>query len=198
MIAIMLNPVSTHLKSLSAEIRNFAAGQNLFYQQDPVRGLYWVLAGEIHLHRHDAHGRSIILQRAGKGSLLAEASLFSPTYHCDAVAITATRTRRFAILDIHRRLNTDPAFAVAWATHLAGEVQNARYRAEILSMARVRDRLDGWIAWNGGRLPERGEGTYIAAEIGVSPEALYRELASRRKAAREAQISRSSTNSACS
>jgi len=40
--------------------------------------------------------------------------------------------------------------------------------------------LDAWIAGNGGDFPPRGEWKLIAGQIGVSPEALYREIAKRR------------------
>jgi hypothetical protein len=41
----------------------------------------------------------------------------------------------------------------------------------------VHDRLEGWLDWNGGKLPSRGKWKKLASEIGVTPEALYRELA---------------------
>jgi hypothetical protein len=44
----------------------------------------------------------------------------------------------------------------------------------------VADRLDAWLAAGEGKLPAKGEGRGLAAEIGISPEALYRELARRR------------------
>ena len=43
-------------------------------------------AGEIRLARSDPEGREVILFRAQPGDTFAEASLFSETYHCDAVA----------------------------------------------------------------------------------------------------------------
>jgi hypothetical protein len=49
-----------------------------------------------------------------------------------------------------------------------------------LSLKTVAERLEGWLIWRGGGLPPKGAWKDIAAEIGVSPEALYRELAKRR------------------
>jgi hypothetical protein len=37
-------------------------------------------------------------------------------------------------------------------------------------------RLDGWMAWRGS-LPRKGEWIGLAAQLGVSPEAVYREIA---------------------
>jgi hypothetical protein len=44
----------------------------------------------------------------------------------------------------------------------------------------VAARLDAWLAWNNA-LPEKVERRRIADEIGVSPEALYRQLGKRRR-----------------
>jgi len=40
--------------------------------------------------------------------------------------------------------------------------------------------LDAWLALDDGNLPPTGRWREVAAEIGVSPEAFYRELATRR------------------
>jgi len=73
----------------------------------------------------------------------------------------------------------DRDFSHAWSAHLATEVQRARLHAEIVSLTTVAARLNAWLAWN-GPLPEKGEWSAVAEQIGVSPEALYRELARRR------------------
>ena len=73
----------------------------------------------------------------------------------------------------------DPAFAAAWATHLADEVRTARLRAEILAFKTVADRLGAWIAAK-GEFPPKGTWKTVAQEIGISPESLYREIARRR------------------
>jgi CRP-like cAMP-binding protein len=73
--------------------------------------------------------------------------------------------------------------AAALMRHLAGEVHRTRTRAEILSLKSVAARLDAWMAFNGGKLPPKGRWYQAASEIGVTPEAFYRELARRRHVA---------------
>ncbi|KHA54180.1 Cyclic nucleotide-binding domain protein [Sulfitobacter noctilucicola] len=68
-------------------------------------------------------------------------------------------------------------------TH-AREVQAQRGRIEILRLRRVSDRLDAWLDVHGK--PEKGEWIRVADQIGVSPPALYRELALRRRLLKEA------------
>lgn len=61
------------------------------------------------------------------------------------------------------------------------ELQNARLHAEILSLKTVAQRLDAWMTWKDGVFPRKGEWKTIASQLGVSPEALYREIAKRRR-----------------
>ena len=77
-------------------------------------------------------------------------------------------------------MSSNSSFSEAWTRHPAHEVQRARLHAEILSLKTVAARLDAWVAWNDGIAPEKGEWKPVAEQIGVSPEALYRELAKRR------------------
>jgi CRP-like cAMP-binding protein len=79
------------------------------------------------------------------------------------------------------RLKSAPDLADTWAKNLAQAVQAARLRAEIRSLPRVADRLGAWLA-EGNRLPDKGRWQEVAAELGVTREALYRELSRRRRA----------------
>lgn len=170
------------IENLSGKRRALRAGTVLFHQGDKVRAMFAVEDGLVELLRRQADGTAIVLHRAGPRAVLAEASAYSGTYHCDAVAGQPARVVEFsktAFLDLLAR---DPALAARWAAQLAREVQSARYRSEVLTRKTVADRLDAWLAWPGNALPSKGEWKAVAAQIGVSPEALYRELAARRTA----------------
>ncbi len=156
-------------------------GTWLFHQNDPVKSVYMVEDGLVELIRHHPNGTSIVLQRAGRKSFLAEASLYSDIYHCDAVVKLPSKIFSFQKATVFKRLEQDKDLSSAWAAHLAREVQSARSQIDILSRRTVADRLDGWLAWNGGDLPSKGQWKNIAVQIGVSPEALYREISKRRK-----------------
>jgi CRP-like cAMP-binding protein len=58
-------------------------------------GLYEIVAGRVRLSRVDRSGREIVLHVAGPGETLAEASLFSPQYHCDAIASADAKVRMY-------------------------------------------------------------------------------------------------------
>ncbi len=167
------------LAPLGARPIRVAAGAALFRLGDPVRAVHLVQPGSVHLLRHQPHGARLVLQRAGAGAILAEASIFADHYHCDALAVTVTVTLAFPRRALLDRIRADGAFAEAWIGHLAREVQGARLQAEIMATRTVASRLDAWLAWHGA-LPPKGAWVGLAAEIGVSPEALYREIARRR------------------
>lgn len=178
MLAVLIDKI----RQLGPVERRFGAGEHLFHQDDPVRFLHIITEGEAHMVRHHASGSALTLRRAGPGAILAEASLFSDRYHCDAFAVRPTVAQMVAKPAIRARLVEDPDFAEGWAAYLAREVQVMRIKAEILSLRTVAERLDAWIVWNGGQIPARGDWKTVATEIGTSPEALYRELARRRRA----------------
>jgi CRP-like cAMP-binding protein len=176
MIVIMLE----HLSKLRQSERIFEPGQFLFHRDDPVKFMFSIVAGSAHLIRRDREGTALILQRASAGSILAEASLFSKAYHCDGVAVSKTVARIISKPAMQHLFYKDRDFAKAWSTHLAVEVRQARLRAEVLSFKTVAEKLDAWID-DRGHAPEKGNWKLVAEEIGVSPEAFYREMAKRRR-----------------
>ena len=175
MIEIMLNKI----QALPHTQQVFRKGQYLFHQGDPVVSMFLIETGEARLFRRQRDGGAIVLQRALPGSFLAEASLFTARYHCDATATTQVSARLISRLAMRKLFDNDRAFAAAWASHLADEVRSARLRAEILALKTVAERLGAWIAAK-GEFPPKGTWKTVAQEIGTSPESLYREIARRR------------------
>lgn len=160
--------------------RALAEGEMLFGTGAPVGAMYMVVGGCIALMRHGPEGAAMVLHRALPGQVVAEASAWSDRYHCDAVA---TGSAEVAVLPRHAfraALDGDATLAADWARQLAQAVQAARLRAEIRGLRGVSERLDAWLG-AGGALPARGSWQDLAAELGVSREALYRELARRRR-----------------
>lgn len=180
MIAIMLHSLAQTLSKLSRREHRLTAGEILFRVGDPVTSLYLVTAGAVRLTRALPHGFQLTLQRAAPGAILAEASLFAGTYHCDASADETSILRAVPLRRIKAALADNTGLATAFALHLAHEVHRARAHAETLSLRTVAERIDAWLALHDGSLPAKGRWRQIASEIGVSPEALYRELARRR------------------
>ncbi len=180
MIMIMSEAFIDKFIAITDQSDKLVQGTNLFYQGDLVKKIFVVEKGRIELTRHQIDGKPIVLQRATCKTILAEASVYSSTYHCDAAVAASTIICELPKAVFLKYLKEDDAFSSLWAAHLAREVQNARYRSEILSRKTVAERLDGWLAWQENKLPEKGLWKAIASQIGITPEALYRELAKRR------------------
>jgi CRP-like cAMP-binding protein len=156
------------------------AGAALFHQGDQVERLHLVRTGTVRLSRVDDRGLPAVMQRAGPSGIVAEGSIFSETYHCDAAALTEARTCSVNMRILRQTLADRPELLEAVACHLARELQQTRGRVEVLSRKTVSDRLSAWLAINGGTLPPRGSLKSAAEDLGVSPEAFYRELSRRR------------------
>jgi CRP-like cAMP-binding protein len=177
MIMIMSNPLIDLFSD--SPLLDLAPQHVLFRTGDAPKTLFMVRHGTVGLVRHTEQGGFLVLQRAQAGQILAEASAYSPSYHCDAIAMEQSRVACLPMATFTAQLGSDRALAQAWAAHLAREVQLARMRAEIRALPRVADRLDAWLN-EGNRLPDKGAWHHIAAELSVSREALYRELSRRR------------------
>lgn len=165
----------------SAIDRRLPAGRTLFHPGDKTVGLYEVLEGRVRLARIDRSGREAVLQTASAGDTLAEASLFSPTYHCAAIATTAAMVRLYPKAALFAALARDPKLAQAFAAVLAQQVMTLRTRLEGRNILSARGRVRHYLAVNLGAdgctvaLP--GSLKDLAADLGLTHEALYRTLA---------------------
>ena len=106
-------------------------------------------------------------------------SLTSRRYHCDGVCRTACALIRVPIQAMRVALDTDAATRWWWISRLAGETRQQRLRTERLSLKSIKDRLRHLIVAEGDQsgLDWRGTRLELAAELSVTPEALYRALA---------------------
>jgi CRP-like cAMP-binding protein len=190
MIEIMPRGLPDLLSELGGREQRVAAGASLFRAGDPVLSLFLVTAGSMRLVRALPHGGQLTLQRAEAGAILAEASLFGDNYQCDAKSVEDSVLRGVPLWRVKAALEKTPELASALARNLAHQLQRSRAHAEILSLKTVAERLSAWQVLNGSALPPKGHWRQLASEIGVTPEALYRELASRRLHARMRQTRR--------
>jgi CRP/FNR family transcriptional regulator, dissimilatory nitrate respiration regulator len=144
-------------------------------------GLYEVITGSVRLVRTDRAGREALLHVAVAGETLAEASLFASAYHCEAVAITDTVLRLYPKAKVLAEFERNPKASQAFMAMLAHQVMTLRTRLELRNIHSARDRIRHYLAVNAdtdrqtvvltGTLKE------LAAELGLTHEALYRTLA---------------------
>jgi CRP-like cAMP-binding protein len=185
--------LSSNVRAAAIE-RRLAAGQALFRAGSRSNGFFEVIGGTVRLIRVDRNGREAVLQTACAGDTLAEASLFSPAYHCDAVAATDAVVRRFPKSVMLAELQRDPRLARAFAAMLARQVMTLRARLETRNIHSARERVRHYLAVNAGadRRTVAVSGTLkeLAADLGLTHEALYRTLA---RMAADGEITRRGT-----
>jgi len=167
--------------SASSVDRRLKRGEFLFRVDAPTVGLFEVIKGKIKLVRIDASGREMILYVASAGDIVAEASLFSAAYHCDAVAMTDALVRLYPKSALFAAFDHDPKAAQAFMGMLARHIMTLRTRLEQRNIHAARDRIRHYLALNVGSdgrtvaLP--GTLKDLASELGLAHEALYRTLA---------------------
>ena len=166
---------------LVARDRKLKAGETLFRLGDKSAGLFEVIAGRVRLTRVDRSGREVILYVAGTGETVAEASLFSQRYHCDAIAATSATVRLYPKAAMLAAFDADPKAAQAFTATLARQVMELRTRIQQRNIRSARERVRHYLHVNAGAdgrtvaLP--GTLKDLAAELGLTHEALYRTLA---------------------
>lgn len=170
----------------AASDRKLKSGETLFRLGDKTAGFFEVMAGRVRLARVDRSGREIILYVAGAGETVAEASLFSPAYHCDAIASTDAVVRIYPKTAMLKAFDNDPKAAQAFTATLARQVMNLRTRIEQRNIRSARERLRHYLQVSAGAdgrtVVLTGTLKDLAAELGLTHEALYRALAALERA----------------
>ena len=163
---------------VKATDRKLKAGEALFRLGDKPVNFYEVIAGSVRLSRVDNSGREVILYVAGPSETLAEASLYSAAYHCDAIASTAATLRAYPKAALLAAFAKDRKAAQAFTATLARQVMNLRTRIEQRNIRSARDRVRHYLTVNAeaGVVTLRGTLKDLAAELGLTHEALYRTL----------------------
>lgn len=156
---------------------HLAQGSCLFRVGDHVRAAFLVLSGEVRLARIGFQGVEVTLQRS-RGGFIAEASLDSKVYHCDAVATAASDLLAFPAEAFKRSLTEDSAFSRRWQSILANEVRKLRAQCERLCLRTAEERIVHYIEAEGvaGVIELQIAKKAWATELGLTHEALYRAL----------------------
>ncbi|MBI4753999.1 MAG: Crp/Fnr family transcriptional regulator [Betaproteobacteria bacterium] len=161
-------------------LRRVSAGMMLLRRGDPTFGIFHVAAGRLRMQRVTPDGGTVTLHVARPGELFAEASLFADRYQCDVIAEIDSEVWLYPKEALTRRLRDDPDSLWAFAAGLARGLHGLRQRYEMKQIRSAPERLLQLL-----RLRCDGDGRYrscgalkdLAAELGLSHEALYRALA---------------------
>ncbi|MEQ8401249.1 MAG: cyclic nucleotide-binding domain-containing protein, partial [Roseitalea porphyridii] len=110
MIAIMLPQIRSPFDD--ARTVSLEKAQALFRVGDTVRTIHLTVSGQLALVRNTAAGTSLILHRAGPEQILAEASVYAPTYQCDGITIEPSTVRALSVAVF--RVSTAEGFPARW------------------------------------------------------------------------------------
>lgn len=162
------------------ETRALPRHATLFRQGDEATAIYLVESGRLRLERRTSDGRLVVIHTARPGEFFAEASLFATTYHCDAVAAEPCRVRRYPKAEVLAALRADPDAAFRFLGMVARQLQELRQRLELRNVRSAQERVRLFLALHAGpdgTVAVPGALQDIAADIGLTREALYRALA---------------------
>lgn len=173
--ADLLAALPGNARTLVAE-RDLEKGQPLFHRGDEPQAMFGVISGEVRMMRTSANGIEIVFQRVRRG-IVAEASLDQPAYHCDAIAIVASRVLAIP-RPAFREALADTRFRDFWITSISRELRRVRAHAERLGMRTAGERILHFIETEGQDRCVKLSQTKKAwaAELGLTHEAVYRAL----------------------
>lgn len=156
-----------------------ARGEHLFRQDDPVRHLYFVQAGELKAIRPQLDGSQAVMLRGRAGEFFAESALATTRYVCHAEAVCPSRVLAFPADAFRAALAEDGELALTFALAMAAHARRQCSRQERLRLKRARERVLHLLtceADNAGRLVWRAPLAEMAEELALEPETLYRTL----------------------
>ncbi|MCF8199025.1 MAG: Crp/Fnr family transcriptional regulator [Sulfuritalea sp.] len=168
------------LAGLSPLPRAVVAGTTLFRQGDHTVGIYVLLSGALRLQRVTPDGAAVTLHQVRPGEMFAEASLFATQYHCDAIAESDSVAGLYPKSVLVKQLRRDPEALWNFSAELARRLQGLRQRYELKQIRSAPQRVLQFLRLRcdvEGRYYTQGTLKDIAAELGLTHEALYRTLA---------------------
>ena len=174
-------PSAPQVAGISPVMRHVKTGDFLFRKGDRSVGIYLVASGSLRMQRITPDGSTVVLHTARNGEFFAEASLFVDRYQCDVIAEQNSDVWFYAKHDLMNRLHDDPQALWEFAASLARSLHDIRQRYELKQIRSAPDRVMQLLRLRcdaDGFYLARGTLKDMAAELGLTHEALYRALAS--------------------
>ncbi len=164
----------------SGKKRLVRKGNTLFRQGDAVENVDVVRQGRIKLIRSTIDGNPVILQLAMAGDIIAEASLFSDTYHCSAIVDSpSAELSCFGRHEVLSAFNESPTVAMEVMELFARRIRKLRAILEIRNIRSAKQRMYAYfqLESNGGNeVPPEMSYKDMAYQLGLAHETFYREL----------------------
>lgn len=160
--------------------RSLAAGAFLFRQGDRTVGMFFLKSGRLRMQRVTPDGGTVSLHIVRPGETCAEPSLFSSRYHCDMLAETDAEVWLYPKKELVDSLRGNPESLWDFAGGLARGLQGMRQRYELKQIRSAPERVLQLLRLrcdDSGAYRTSGSLKEMAAELGLTHEALYRAMA---------------------
>ena len=162
-----------------ASYRDIAAKQILVQQGETADSIYFLLSGQIRLATFTEE-RIINHYFVQEGESFDETALFSDTYACSAIADVPSRVAAINKEIFRQAVNKYPDLANAYMNQLSHRYKIVKILLELRSIRSARERLLQYLI----RHQEPSNRTvilqrplkYLAIELGLSADALYRTI----------------------
>jgi CRP-like cAMP-binding protein len=152
--------------------RALKAGEVLFAEGEPCRGLHILLEGRVELRQVSPRGREQVLHSEGPGATLGEAPLFDRGgYVASAVAVASTRVLFVPRAEVIALFGRYPAVALSLLGTLARRVRRFAELAGSLTFRPVHERLAHYIATAAGQ-PARRVPAGLTVDLDLTQEQL--------------------------
>lgn len=174
-------PATLHPRlAAMARVQTFQAGHVLFRRGERPQQMYTVVEGSVTLQRQSLAGEWITLCQPRAGQTLGESTLVAPVYRFDAVCRTRCRVQCLPVDAMRRAIDDDPVLRWAWIERVTRQSDERSMRAYRQGLKSIRERLRHLLMHRGDAEQAMSWQAYqsqLALELGVSREALCRELA---------------------
>ena len=178
---------AAELRRLAARCtaRSVGAGESLFEEGDPCRGLVLVADGLVEIRQISLRGREQVFHTEGPGATLGEGPLFDGGgYIASAVALAPTRVLLLPRAEVLRLCQRRPAVALTMlktmarrVRHFAGIVGDLAFRPVTERLARHLDTAAGGPIEPGARVDVTLTHAQLAARLGTVRELVARAFA---------------------
>jgi CRP-like cAMP-binding protein len=172
--------------------RSVSAGEELFREGEPCRGLYLVVEGTVRTYRANRDGQEQVYGVVGAGGSLVEVSLFDDgPYLASARVVESGRVLFLPFAEVQALYQSHPEVAQAVVRQLGVRVRSLAALVDRLALQDVPTRVAAAVLQFAGessalrsgatfRLPRTQEA--LAAELGTTREGVSRALRSLRLA----------------
>ena len=137
-----LNPDEIDLFNRNVVCRKYKAGQTIFHQGDPCKGLYFVESGLVAVRKADEEGKSAIVRLAHQGDTLGYRPLLAK--QCHRATAEVINESPICFLDaptMRRLLLSNPNLGMRFLEHTAHALGEAEERLFQVAALSVRTRI---------------------------------------------------------